>query len=78
MAVALRRADATIFARLGGHSLILHGRIGEGMALLDEVMVSVTADEVAQLKQFGLVGARSRGGQSTGGGRPGGCRAIHR
>ena len=41
-------SDATMFARLGrGHSLILQGRIAEGMALLDEVMVAVTADEVS-------------------------------
>jgi DNA-binding NarL/FixJ family response regulator len=40
--------DATMFARLGrGYALILQGRVAEGMALLDEVMVSVTADEVA-------------------------------
>jgi DNA-binding CsgD family transcriptional regulator len=43
-------ADACTFARLGrGYSLILEGRIAEGMALLDEVMVSVTADEVTPL-----------------------------
>ena len=42
--------DASMFARLGrGYSLILQGRVAEGMALLDEVMVSVTADEVAPL-----------------------------
>jgi DNA-binding NarL/FixJ family response regulator len=41
-------ADATMFARLGrGYALILQGRVAEGMALLDEVMVSVTADEVS-------------------------------
>ena len=41
-------ADASMFARLGrGYSLILQGRTTEGMALLDEVMVAVTADEVA-------------------------------
>jgi len=41
-------SDATMFARLGrGQSLILQGRIAEGMALLDEVMVAVTADEVS-------------------------------
>jgi DNA-binding NarL/FixJ family response regulator len=40
--------DATMFARLGrGYSLILQGRIAEGMALLDELMVAVTADEVS-------------------------------
>jgi tetratricopeptide (TPR) repeat protein len=43
-------ADASMFARLGcGYSLILQGRVPEGMALLDEVMVSVTADEVAPM-----------------------------
>jgi hypothetical protein len=43
-------ADATMFARLGrGYSLILEGRVAEGMPLLDEVMVSVTADEVAPM-----------------------------
>ncbi len=42
--------DASMFARLGrGYSLILQGRVAEGMALLDEVMVSVTADEVAPM-----------------------------
>jgi tetratricopeptide (TPR) repeat protein len=42
--------DAIMFARLGcGYSLVLQGRVGEGMALLDEVMVSVRADEVAPL-----------------------------
>jgi DNA-binding NarL/FixJ family response regulator len=40
--------DAAMFARLcRGYALILEGRVAEGMALLDEVMVSVTADEVA-------------------------------
>ena len=43
-------SDATMFARLGrGYSLVLKGRIADGMALLDEVMVSVTADEVAPI-----------------------------
>ena len=49
-AVAERFADpdATMFARLcGGYALILQGRVAEGVALLDEVMVSVTAGEVA-------------------------------
>ena len=42
--------DASTFARLGrGYSLILQGRAAEGMALLDEVMVAVTADEVAPM-----------------------------
>jgi DNA-binding NarL/FixJ family response regulator len=39
--------DAAMFARMCcGYALILEGRIADGMALLDEVMVSVTADEV--------------------------------
>jgi ATP/maltotriose-dependent transcriptional regulator MalT len=42
--------DATMFARLcRGYSLILQGQAAEGMALLDEVMVSVTTDEVAPM-----------------------------
>ena len=42
--------DATAFARLcRGYALILRGEIADGMALLDEVMVSVTADEVAPI-----------------------------
>jgi hypothetical protein len=44
----LRDADTATFARFGlGHSLIPQGRRREGMALLDEVMVAVTADEVS-------------------------------
>jgi len=43
-------SDATTFARLGrGYALILQGRVDEGMRLLDEVMVAVTADEVAPM-----------------------------
>ncbi len=43
-------ADATMFARLGrGYALILQGRIDDGARLLDEVMVAVTADEVAPM-----------------------------
>jgi len=43
-------SDASTFARLGrGQSLILQQRIPEGMALLDEVMVAVTADEVSPI-----------------------------
>jgi DNA-binding NarL/FixJ family response regulator len=50
IAERLGDADATMFARLGhGYALILDGRAAEGMALLDEVMVSVTADEVAPI-----------------------------
>ncbi|MGD9694754.1 MAG: LuxR C-terminal-related transcriptional regulator [Thermoleophilia bacterium] len=42
--------DATALSRLGrGYALILQGRVAEGMALLDEVMVSVTAGEVAPI-----------------------------
>lgn len=42
--------DATMFARLcRGYALILRGQIAEGMALLDEAMVAVTADEVAPI-----------------------------
>ena len=42
--------DATMFARLcRGDSLILQGQVAEGMALLDELMVAVTADEVAPM-----------------------------
>jgi DNA-binding NarL/FixJ family response regulator len=50
--IAKRFTDsgAAVFARLGrGYSLILRGQVAEGMALLDEVMVSVTADEVAPM-----------------------------
>jgi hypothetical protein len=50
IAERLADADASTFARLGrGYSLILQGRVAEGMALLDEVMVSVTAGEVAPM-----------------------------
>jgi DNA-binding CsgD family transcriptional regulator len=43
-------ADATMFAQLGhGYSLILQGQIPEGMALLDELMIAVTADEVSPM-----------------------------
>ena len=42
--------DSTMFARLcRGESLILQGRVDEGMTLLDEAMVSVTADEVSPM-----------------------------
>jgi DNA-binding CsgD family transcriptional regulator len=42
--------DACMFARLGrGYSLLLEGRGAEGMPLLDEVMISVTAGEVAPM-----------------------------
>jgi DNA-binding CsgD family transcriptional regulator len=50
--IAERLADpnATLFARLcRGYALMLEGRVAEGMGLLDEVMVSVTADEVAPM-----------------------------
>jgi DNA-binding CsgD family transcriptional regulator len=43
-------SDALMFALLGrGYSLIHEGRVAEGMALLDEAMVSVTADEVSPM-----------------------------
>ena len=51
-AIAERFADpdATMFARLcRADALILQGRVADGVALLDEVMVSVTADEVAPI-----------------------------
>ena len=34
---------------LEGRSLIAQGRTAEGMALLDEMMVAVTADEVSEI-----------------------------
>jgi DNA-binding NarL/FixJ family response regulator len=43
-------ADATMLARLGrGYALIVQGRVDEGIAMLDEAMVSVTADEVTPM-----------------------------
>lgn len=43
-------ADASMFARLcRGYTLVREGQAAEGMVLLDEVMVSVTADEVAPM-----------------------------
>ncbi len=51
-AVAERLADpdAATFARLcRGYAAIREGRVDEGMALLDEVMVAVTADDVAPI-----------------------------
>ncbi len=43
-------SDTTTFARLSrGAALILQDRVTEGMALLDEVMVAVTADEVSPM-----------------------------
>ena len=46
----LADGDATTFARLcRGYSLILQAQVPQGMALLDEVMVSVTADEIAPM-----------------------------
>jgi DNA-binding CsgD family transcriptional regulator len=48
VAERLGDVDATTFARLGqGYALILQGRVAEGIALLDEVMVAVTADEIS-------------------------------
>jgi DNA-binding CsgD family transcriptional regulator len=50
IAERLGDSDAAVFAWLGrGYSLILQGRIAEGVALLDEVMVAVTAGEVAPM-----------------------------
>ena len=50
IAERLGDSDAMMFARLGcGAVLILQGRIDEGTRLLDEVMVAVTADEVAPM-----------------------------
>jgi DNA-binding CsgD family transcriptional regulator len=41
-------ADLTAFARnLQGRALLLQGRVGEGLSLLDEAMVAVTAGEVS-------------------------------
>ena len=43
-------ADASTFARLcRGHALIRQGSVAEGMTMLDEVMISVTADEVSPM-----------------------------
>jgi DNA-binding NarL/FixJ family response regulator len=48
LAQRVKDADAMTFAQLGqGYALIVQGRIPDGMVLLDEVMVSVTADEVS-------------------------------
>jgi DNA-binding CsgD family transcriptional regulator len=42
--------DAAAFARLGrGYALVRAGRVAEGMALLDEVMVAVTAGALAPI-----------------------------
>ena len=42
--------DATVFARIGrGYALVLEGRTPEGMAFLDDVMVSVTAEQVSPM-----------------------------
>jgi ATP/maltotriose-dependent transcriptional regulator MalT len=50
IAERLAAADAAMFARLcRGYALILQRRVVEGMALLDEAMVSVTADEVSPM-----------------------------
>jgi DNA-binding NarL/FixJ family response regulator len=50
IAERLGDTDAMMFAQLGrGFSLILQGRIAEGVRLLDEVMVAVTADEVSPM-----------------------------
>ena len=39
----------TLARNLQGRALIAQGRIGEGMGLLDEVMVAVVADEVSEI-----------------------------
>jgi DNA-binding NarL/FixJ family response regulator len=50
IAQRLADSDAAVFARLGrGYAMILQGRIAEGVSLLDEVMVAVTAGEVAPM-----------------------------
>jgi DNA-binding NarL/FixJ family response regulator len=50
IAERLADPDATMFARLcRGYALILQRHVAEGIALLDEVMVSVTADEVGPI-----------------------------
>ena len=48
LARRLGDTDAVVFARLcRGYALILQGELDDGMALLDEVMAAVTADEVS-------------------------------
>lgn len=50
VAERLADPDAAMFARMcSGYALVLDGRIAEGMALLDEVMVAVTAGDVAPM-----------------------------
>ena len=50
IAERLGDGDATTFARLcGGYALIGRERVAEGAALLDEVMVAVTAGEVSPM-----------------------------
>jgi len=52
LAIGQRFGDVDLLAlgRLGtGHALIRSGSVAEGLALLDEVMVAVTADEVTPL-----------------------------
>jgi DNA-binding CsgD family transcriptional regulator/tetratricopeptide (TPR) repeat protein len=47
--IARRHSDPTLLAMAGhcrGRALIRLGHIGEGMAVLDEVMIAVTSDEV--------------------------------
>ena len=39
----------TLARNLQGRALIAQGRIGEGMSLLDEMMVAVTSDEVSEI-----------------------------
>jgi DNA-binding CsgD family transcriptional regulator len=50
IAERLADPDAAMFARLcRGYALILERQLADGMALLDEVMASVTADEVTPM-----------------------------
>ena len=50
IAERLADPDAEMFARMcRGYALILEGRLVDGMSLLDETMVSVTADEIAPM-----------------------------
>ncbi len=50
VAERLADLDAAMFARLcRGYALILEGRVADAMTLLDDVMVTVTADDVAPI-----------------------------
>ena len=51
-AIAQRFGDRDLFAlaiHVEGHMLILHGRVVDGLALLDEAMVAVTGGEVSPI-----------------------------